>query len=118
MPLLEFLDTRLGTESFDLIYMIDALDGLDDRAAAALVEKAARVIRPNGRLVLSAFAPDLAEAAYMDAVLDWQPALRGESELEALLKGIAVDGRMSIATWRGGSERVAFGAVERLSWAA
>jgi len=118
MPLLEFLDTRLGTESFDLIYMIDALDGLDDRAAASLVEKAARVIRPNGRLVFSAFAPDLAEAAYMDAVLDWRPVLRGEGELDTLLKSIVVDGRMSIATWRGGSERAVFGMLERLSWAA
>jgi SAM-dependent methyltransferase len=118
MPLLDFLETRLGTESFDLVYMIDALDGLDDGAAATLVEKAARVIRPNGRLVLSAFAPDLAEAAYMDAVLDWRPVLRGEGELDALLKSIAVDGRMSIATWRGGSERAVFGMLERLSWAA
>jgi SAM-dependent methyltransferase len=117
MPLIDFLDTRRGTESFDFIYMIDALDALDDRAAALLVEKAARLLRPNGRLLLSAFATDLPEAPYMDAVLDWRPTLRGESEFAALLKGVAVDGRTSIATWRGGSERVAFAVLERLSWA-
>jgi hypothetical protein len=44
--------------------------------------------------------------------------LRGEGELDALLKGIAVDARMSITTWRGGTERVAFGMLERMSWAA
>jgi SAM-dependent methyltransferase len=118
MPLAEFLETRRGTESFDLVYMIDALDGLDDRAAAPLIEKAARLIRPNGRLVVSAFVPELADASYMDAVLDWRPTLRGEAELNALLKGIAVDARMSVTTWRGGTERVAFGLLERLSWAA
>jgi SAM-dependent methyltransferase len=118
MPLGEFLDTQQGTESFDLIYAIDALDGHDDRTAAALIEKAVRLIRPNGRLIVSAFVPELAEAAYMDAVLDWRPVLRGEGELDALLKGIAVDARMSITTWRGGTERVAFGMLERMSWAA
>jgi hypothetical protein len=117
MPLLEFLDTHSGTDSFDLIYMIDALDGLDDREAVALIGRAARFIRPNGRLVLSAFVPDLAEAAYMDAALDWRPALRGEGELDALLKSSRVEGRSSVATWRGGSDRVAFGVLERLSWA-
>jgi SAM-dependent methyltransferase len=117
MPLVEFLDTRRDTDSFDLIYLIDALDALDDRAATSLVEKAVRLLRPNGRLLLSAFVPDLPEAAYLDAVLDWRPVLRGESEIAALLKGVAVEGRIGISAWRGGSERVAFGVLERLSWA-
>jgi SAM-dependent methyltransferase len=116
MPLLDFLDRHAGTESFDLIYVIDALDGLDDREAVALIEKAARLIRPNGRLILSAFVPDLAEAAYMDAVLDWRPVLRGEADLDGLLKNTRVEGRSSVVTWRGGSDRVAFGVLERLSW--
>jgi hypothetical protein len=116
MPLLEFLDSHADTESFDLIYMVDALDGLDDGQAVVLIERAARLIRPNGRLLFSAFVPDLAEAAYMEAVLDWRPALRGEAEIEALLKDADVAGRSSVTAWRGGSDRVAFGVLERLSW--
>src|SRR5581483_2342525 len=73
MPLLEFLDRHAATESFDLIYVIDALDGFDEREAGALIGKAARLVRPNGRLIASAFVPDLVDAAYMDAVLDSRP---------------------------------------------
>jgi SAM-dependent methyltransferase len=115
-PFLEFLDSRRGTDSFDLIYGIEVLDALDDRGAAVLIEKAAPLLRPNGRLVLSAFASDLPEASYLDAVLDWRPTLRGESEFAALLKGTAIEGRTGIATWRGGTERVVFAVLERLSW--
>jgi len=52
----------------------------------------------------------------MDAVLDWRPVLRGEADLDGLLKNTRVEGRSSVVTWRGGSDRVAFCVLERLSW--
>lgn len=117
-PLAGFLDERRTTETFDLIYMIDALDLLDEREAAALLQKAVALLRPNGKLIVSAFAPNLPEAAYLDAVLDWRPYLRGEAELDTLFKATVVEGRLSLSIWRGGTDRVVFGAIQRLSWAA
>jgi SAM-dependent methyltransferase len=115
-PLSGFLDTARGTETFDLIYVVDALDTLDDRDAAGLIERAAALLRPNGKLIVSAFAPNLPDAAYMDAALDWRPMLRGEAEIEALFKAVRVDGRAGWSVWRGGTERVVFGVLQRLSW--
>jgi hypothetical protein len=67
-------------------------------------------------MVVSAFAPDLPEAAYLDAVLDWRPRLRDEVMLGQLIATAAHhrDGR---SIWRGGSDRVVFGMIERQSWA-
>ncbi len=116
MPILDFLQAGRGRATFDLVYMVDALDGLDDRAAAPVIEAALQALRPNGRLLVSAFAPEMPEAGYMDAVLDWRPHFRDEAALGALLEGAAVDGPTGAATWRGGSERATFGVIERLSW--
>src|SRR5689334_18538384 len=91
-PLIEFLDTARGVETFDLIYTVDGLDRLDDRQGTSFLEKAAQLLRPNGKLVVSAFAPDLGELAYADAALDWRPLPRGEGDLERLLKAMVFEG--------------------------
>lgn len=104
-------------DRFDLIYAVNLLDGLSDAEAAALIGRAAGLLAPNGRLVVSTFAADLPEAAYLDAVLDWRPALRDDSLLAELLAGASAEGRYAHAVWRGGSNRVIFGSIERQSWA-
>jgi SAM-dependent methyltransferase len=105
-------------ESFDVIYAVDAFDGMTDGEAVALIEQAAALLAPNGRLVISAFASDLPEAAYLDAVLDWRPRLRDEALLGQLLARGAPDTAFARTVWRGGSNRVVFGSIERQSWAA
>jgi SAM-dependent methyltransferase len=104
-------------ETFDLIYAVDAFDGMTEGEAVALIEQAAGLLAPNGRLVLSAFAADLPEAAYLDAVLDWRPRLRDESLLAPLFARGAPDSAFARTFWRGGSNRVVFGSIERQSWA-
>lgn len=105
-------------ESFDLIYMVDALDAMaDDGAAVSAIEQALRLLTPNGRVVVSAFAADLPGALYLDGVLDWRPRLRDELMLGQVLARAAADGQYARSVWRGGSNRVVFGMVERKSWA-
>lgn len=104
-------------ERFDVIYAVDALDLLDDGQAVAFLEKAIDLLRPNGRMVLSALVPDLPESGYLDAVLDWRPNLRDGSELERLVDAAAPGHRIARTSWRGATDRVAFILVERNAWA-
>jgi SAM-dependent methyltransferase len=109
-------DAASRQETFDLIYAVDTLDTMRDDQALAVIEQASALLSPNGRVVVSAFAPDLPEASYLDAVLDWRPRLRDEVMLGQLIATAAHhrDGR---SIWRGGSDRVVFGMIERQSWA-
>ncbi len=106
-----------GTEErFDLVYAVDALDGLAEREAVAFLGRALALLRPNGRLVVSAFPPDMPEAGLMEAVLDWAPVLRDPVELQRLLAAVA-PGEAACSGWLGTSDRAAFAMAERQAWA-
>jgi SAM-dependent methyltransferase len=79
-----------GTPSprgFDLAYSSGLLDSLDDAAAARLVESLLQAVRPGGRAVVSGFLPGLADAAYLEALMDWTLVFRTEAELVELVSG-------------------------------
>ena len=48
-------------KSFDLIYTVDALDTMTDGEAVSVIEQATGLLTPNGRIIVSAFAPELPE---------------------------------------------------------
>lgn len=111
-------DFLAGTDArFDLIYTVDALDDLGEGAAVELLTAALARLKPNGRLLVSSFAPSLRETAYMEAVLDWRPALRDERSLAGLLGMLALPASASWTVWSGASGGVTFGLVETKAWA-
>ena len=90
---------------------------MTDGEAVSMIEQAIKLLTPNGRIIVSAFAADLPEAVYLDGVLDWRPRLRDEITLGPVLARAAADGPYARAVWRGGSNRLVFGTIERQSWA-
>ena len=60
------------------------LDRLGPAAARRLVAGVFDVLRPGGAMLLANFAPDHADAAYMEAILGWRPVRRSLRDLERL----------------------------------
>jgi SAM-dependent methyltransferase len=81
--------TELGT--FDLIYTLGLYDYLDQRIARALTRRLLRLLRPGGRLLVANFAPNLLDAGYMEAVMDWWLVYRDEAAMLDLASGCGGD---------------------------
>lgn len=80
-------DSTLG--QFDFIYLPTMLDTLQDLRAKIVLASLLRLLKRGGRLLAANFSPNLADAAYLEACLDWWPFYRGEKESAALLSQIA-----------------------------
>ncbi len=80
-------DFMLG--AFDFIYLPTLLDTLGDLRVSALLGSLLPLLKPHGRLLAANFSPDLMDAAYLEACLDWWPFYRGEEELAALLSPLS-----------------------------
>jgi len=113
----DYLANAPADERFDLIYATHALDTLGDDAALDFLNASVARLKPNGSLFVSSFAPSLLEAVYMDAVLDWHPALRDERVLSRLLSSVKLPPSSTCTVWKGASEGVTFGLIERKAWA-
>lgn len=113
----DYLASAPADARFDLIYAIHALDTLGDDAAIDFLSGAAARLKPNGCVLVSSFAPSLREAVYMDAVLDWRPALRDERMLARLFSSVPLPPSGVGTVWKGASDGVTFGLVERKAWA-
>ncbi len=76
-------DPTLG--AFDFIYVPTLFDRMDEARVTSLLDSLLRLLKPGGRLLAANFAPDLADAAYLEACLDWWPFYRGEEELATVV---------------------------------
>ena len=81
-------DPPLG--KFNLIYLATLLDTLEDFRVKALLASLVPLLESGGRLLAANFLPELKDAAYLEACLDWWPVYRGEQDLAAL--NSAIDG--------------------------
>jgi SAM-dependent methyltransferase len=75
--------------TFDFIYVPTLFDMLPDVRIEWLIDSLLGLLRPGGRLLAANFAPEVKEAAYFEAWLDWWPIYRTEEDLAALLSGKA-----------------------------
>lgn len=113
----DYLASAPAAARFDLIYAVHALDTLGDDEAVDFLKDAVARLKPNGCVLVSSFAPSLREAVYMDAVLDWRPALRDEWALSRLLASLKLPPSAICSVWKGASEGVTFGLIEHKAWA-
>jgi SAM-dependent methyltransferase len=93
---------------FDFIYVPTLLDKLEDSKAAVLLNALLGSLQPGGRLLAANFAPDLKDAAYLEACLDWWPFYRTEEELAALLETKSTQNLRGQAIFRDDSEGSVF----------
>ncbi len=96
------VDTNKGT--FDFVYVPTLLDKLEDTKAAFVLNALLGSLKPGGRLLAANFAPDLKDAAYLEACLDWWPFYRTEEELAALLNTKSTQNLRGQALFRDDSE--------------
>jgi len=78
---------RLGG-SFDLIHASHLFDSLGTEQARALVSKLGDALAPNGRLLIANTAPDIPDAGYLEACLNYRPNYRAEEEMVRLVDGV------------------------------
>jgi hypothetical protein len=101
----DLLGGGLTLGKFDFIYLSTMLDTLEDFRASALLSALVPLLESGGRLLAANFLPQVKDAAYLEACLDWWPLYRGEQELAAIgnASGLALRGQAIFQEDSGGS---------------
>jgi ubiquinone/menaquinone biosynthesis C-methylase UbiE/DNA-binding transcriptional ArsR family regulator len=119
----DIYDLAMPRDSFDVVIVHQVLHFLDDGAKA--IREAARVLRPQGRLLVVDFAPhDLEflreEHAHLrlgfaaDTVLQWLAAAGLEVMSErTLAPEPGSEGKIAVSLWLAGDPRIAFAETSR-----
>ena len=77
-----FQANRCG--NFDLIYAAGLYDYLSDKVAARLTEKLFSLLSPKGVLMVANVLPDICDAGFMEAFMDWFLIYRDYDALQAI----------------------------------
>lgn len=83
-------------------------DYLEDNAAAVLLQRMLEAARPGGRVVVANFVPDIPDAGYMEACMDWYLIHRSESQLRALHRSLPPELRGELQTFQDPDRNIAF----------
>jgi SAM-dependent methyltransferase len=100
---------------FDLILVPGLLDTMEDPAAGRMVSALASALRPGGQLLVAAMARGIRCDGYLDAFMDWQPVLRGEDEMQALMAHARGPDIASRPVFHGSNGAMLYGSVLRRS---
>jgi SAM-dependent methyltransferase len=65
------LRERAPLGRFDLVYAAGLYDYLSERFARRLTRCLAKLLKPDGRLLVANFLPDRLESGYMDSIMEW-----------------------------------------------
>lgn len=108
-----FSTSFMPAGDFQLVYAMNALDSLDNAAAASLLRRMFALLAPDGMLVFSSLVPELNDGAFIEAFLGARPKYRTAFEVLALTREL---GRTA-ATRLGADESssVVFAAVRRVA---
>jgi extracellular factor (EF) 3-hydroxypalmitic acid methyl ester biosynthesis protein len=74
-------------ESFGFIYAAGLYDYLSDRFAERLTASLLGMLKPGGRMLIANFLPDIADAGYLESVMDWWLRYRTVGQIEGFLNG-------------------------------
>ena len=91
------------------------LDTMEDPAAGRMVSALASALRPGGQLLVAAMARSIRCDGYLDAFMDWQPVLRGEDEMQALMAHARGPDIASRPVFHGSNGAMLYGSVLRRS---
>jgi len=98
---------------FDLILVPSLLDSMEDPAAGRMVAALASALRPGGQLLIAGMARGIRCDGYLDAFMDWQPLLRGEEDMQALMEHAQGPDIASRPVYHGSNGAMLYGTVRR-----
>jgi hypothetical protein len=98
--------------NFDLIYS-GLCDNLPDATASRFIGTLFDALSPAGRLIITNFAPDLVDAGYMEAFMEWRLIYRAEQALAALAGHLPDAAVARRATYRDPHGNIIFLELER-----
>lgn len=78
--------------AFDLVYSLGLFDYLAEKTASRVIATIAKLLRPGGHAMVANFSPDLPDAGYMEAFMDWWLVYRDEHDLRQLCQKAGVAG--------------------------
>lgn len=80
---------KAGMGHFHFVYAAGLFDYLEDSVATRLVERMWAMTHPGGRMMIANFLPDIPDAGYMEAFMDWWLIYRDEEQARKLFSTIA-----------------------------
>ena len=98
---------------FDLVFSAGLFDYLSDRFASRLVAAMFDLLSPGGRLLIANFVPELPDAGYMEAFMDWWLIYRTPQQLRALANGVDPHKLLDMRTFRDTTGSIVFLEITR-----
>jgi extracellular factor (EF) 3-hydroxypalmitic acid methyl ester biosynthesis protein len=109
----EMLKGSVTLGHFDFIYAAGLYDYLVLPVAQSLTERFFAMLNPGGHLLLANFTPDIINAGYMEAYMDWWLIYRNEAQLLQCSATLPVGQIEKISTFMEEEKNIAFLELER-----
>jgi hypothetical protein len=84
----QLLAGKLELMDFDFVYSTRLYGYLEQSTGQRLTARLFQMLRPEGQLLVTNFAPDIRERGYMESFMDWQLTYRSPAEMLDLAAGI------------------------------
>jgi SAM-dependent methyltransferase len=91
----QLMDSALNPGQFDLIYSAGLYDYLDEDTGRRLLHLLAKLMKPNGRIIIANFLPGLDDAGYLEAAMDWWLIYRQPVDLLTMADDVPCRSRRS-----------------------
>ena len=84
----EIIAGKRSYQKMDLVYSSGLYDYLNQKLSIRLTQKLFSMLAPGGKLVFVNFLPDIRDAGYMEAVMDWWLIYRDEEAMLDILNSL------------------------------
>lgn len=98
---------------FDLIYSANLFDELDVRSAVRALAVIFAMLKPGGKIWIANFLPNMRDAAYLEAFMNWWMVYRTTAALEGLLAEVPDSAIAGRRTYVEPTDQIAFLEVVR-----
>jgi hypothetical protein len=105
---------RVDVAPLHLAYAAGLYDYLPAEVAARLTARLFALLAPGGRLLVANFCPELEDAAFMEAVMDWRLIYRTDEQVAAFASEVPAEQVAAGRVFRDSVGMVAYLELERV----